>query len=163
MNRKLLSSMLFGFMLLMVTSNSFIACTSDKDKKGNKAYIRIPSEPEKLNPLTTEDVNAVQVMSNIFLSLLDFDAKTLDLVPVLAKNRPIATPIDTGKYKGGIAYTYEIREEATWDNGKPVTAADYIFTIKAILNKKAGANNLRSGLDFIKDIVVDAQNPKKFF
>jgi peptide/nickel transport system substrate-binding protein len=162
MNRKLLSSMLFGFMLLMVTSYSFIACTSDKDKKGNTAYIRIPGEPEKLNPLTTEDANAVQVMSNIFLSLLDFDAKTLELVPVLAKNRPAATPIDTGKYKGGIAYTYEIRDEATWDNGKPITAADYIFTIKAILNKKSGANNLRSGLDFIKDIVVDAQNPKKF-
>lgn len=162
MNRKLLPKVVSAFLLIIVTMLTFTACKSDKDKKGNTAYVRLAGEPEKLNPLTTEDINAIQVMGNIFLPLLDFDPQTLDLVPVLAKSRPSVATIDTGKYKGGTAYTYEIRDEAIWDNGKPVTAADYIFTLKAILNKKSGANNLRSSLDFIKDIAIDAQNPKKF-
>ncbi|NJN34264.1 MAG: hypothetical protein HC817_08455 [Saprospiraceae bacterium] len=113
-----------------------------------------------MNPLTTEDVNSVNVMDNIFLPLLDFDPQTFELVPVLAKSRPIISTVDTGKFKGGASYTYEIRDEAVWDNGAPVTAADYIFTVKAILNKKSGANNLRNSLDFVKDIQIDAQNPK---
>ena len=129
---------------------------------GNKTYVRLSTDPDRLNPLTTEDGNAMQVISYMFPALLDFDPQTLELTPLLAKNRPIVVPIDTGKLKGGTSYTYEIRDEAMWDNGKPVTAADYIFTIKAILNPKSGANNWRSGLDFISNIVVDATNPKKF-
>lgn len=162
MNRKLLLNVVSGIIFLFITLFIFEACKSDKDKKGNTAYVRLTGEPEKLNPLTTEDINANQVTNNIFLTLLDFDPKSLELVPVLAKSLPAVAAIDTGKYKGGTSYTYEIRDEAVWDNGKPVTASDYIFTVKAILNKKSGAANMRSSLDFIKDIVVDAQNPKKF-
>ena len=162
MNQKLLTRVLPVVLFLVISFSVFTACNSDKDKRGNTATVRLTGEPERLNPLTTEDVNATQVMGLIFLSLLDFDPQTLELVPVLAKSRPSVSTIDTGVYKGGTSYTYEIRDEATWDNGNPITAADYIFTVKAILNKKSGANNLRSGLDFINDIVVDSQNPKKF-
>lgn len=151
--------------LLVCVASLFHFCKSDNKSAsltGNKTYIRLSNEPERLNPLTTEESNAVQVMSYMFPTLLDFDPQTLELIPVLAKSRPIVATIDTGKLKGGTSYTYEIRDEATWDNGAPVTAADFVFTLKAILNPKSGANNLKSGLDFIKNIVIDAANPKKF-
>jgi peptide/nickel transport system substrate-binding protein len=159
MNRKRLFYVLpFCFIIALF---SFSACKPE-DKKGNVATVRLVSEPDKLNPLTTEDVNAILVMNQIFFPLLDFHPKTFELTPVLAKTRPAVVRLDTGVYKGGVAYTYEIRDEAVWDNGSPVTAADYVFTLKTILNKKTGSANLRSGLDFVKDVVVDAQNPKKF-
>ena len=151
--------------VLIFVASTFQFCKSD-DKaaglSGNKAYVRLSNEPERLNPLTTEESNAIQVMSYMFPTLLDYDPQTLELVPVLAKSRPIVATIETGSLKGGTSYTYEIRDEAMWDNGTPVTSADVVFTVKAILNPKSGASNLRSGLDFIKDIVVDAANPKKF-
>lgn len=151
------------FFLLPAMLFFFSQCNLfNKPGKGNTVTIRLNGEPEKLNPLISEEANAVQVMNNIFMTLLDFDAKTLELVPLLAKNRPTVSPIDTGIYKGGLAYIYEIRDEAVWDNGTPVTAADYIFTVKAVMDKQSGANNFRSGLDFIRDIVTDAKNPKKF-
>ena len=162
MNRKLLTQSIAVILISFAASTFFVSCNGDKDSRGNAVTVRLTGEPEKLNPLVTEEGNAIQVINNIYLSLLDFDPQTLELTPLLAKSRPTTSPIDTGNYKGGIAYTFEIRDEATWDNGKPVTAEDYIFSVKAILNKKSGANNLRSGIDFIKDIVVDAQNPKKF-
>ena len=162
MNQKLLTRVLSVVLFLVVSFSVFTACNPDTDKRGNNVTVRLTGEPERLNPLTTEDVNSTQVMGLIFLSLLDFDPQTLELVPVLAKSRPSVSAIDTGANKGCTSYTYEIRDEALWDNGKPITAADYIFTVKAILNKKSGANNLRSGLDFINDIIVDSQNPKKF-
>jgi peptide/nickel transport system substrate-binding protein len=142
----------------------FNACKSDNAKTpltGNAVYVRLAAEPNGLNPLTTEDGSSIQITSQIFQSLLEFDPQTLELTPVLAKSRPIVASIDTGRFKGGTAYTYEIREEATWKDGSPVTAADVAFTVKAVLNKKAGANNYRSTIDFIKDIVIDPVNPKK--
>lgn len=151
--------------LLILVASIFSLCKFDNKPPvltGNRTYVRLSGEPERLNPLTTEEANAMQVMSYMFPTLLDFDAQTLELTPILAKSRPIVATIDTGKLKGGTSYTYEIRDEAMWDNGKPVTAADFIFTLKAILNPKSGANNWRSGLDFINDVVIDAANPKKF-
>ena len=145
--------------LLILVATVFSFCKfNDKPATltGNRTYVRLPNEPERLNPLTTEDGSSMLIISYMFPALLDFDPQTLELTPLLAKNRPIVVPIDTGKLKGGTSYTYEIRDEAMWDNGKPVTAADYIFTIKVILNPKSGANNWRSGLDFISNIVVDA-------
>ncbi len=129
---------------------------------GNDVYVRLGSEPNSLNPLTTEDASAMQVMNQMFQTLLEFDPQTLELTPVLAKSRPTTVKLDTGRFKGGASYTYEIRDEATWKDGSPVTASDVVFTVKAILNKKSGANNLRSNIDFIKDITIDAANPKKF-
>ncbi len=140
---------------------SIISCKPENDR-GNIVTVRTPTEPDKFNPLITEDVSSILITSQIFMPLLEYDPKTLDITPVLAKSRPLVVRLDTGKYKGGTSYTFEIREEAVWDNGKPVTATDYLFTVKTILNKKIGASNLRSGLDFIKDITLDAQNPKKF-
>ena len=134
--------------------------TADRPS-GNNVVVRLTGEPERLNPLTTEEANAIQVMNQIFLPLLDFDPETFALTPVLAKSRPTVATIDTGKLKGGTAYTYEIRDEAQWSNGQPVTAADVAFTIKAILNRKSGAANLRSTIDFVKNVVVDPSNPKK--
>lgn len=151
--------------LLILVASFFSLCKLDNKPPvltGNRTYVRLTGEPERLNPLTTEETNAIQVMSYMFPTLLDFDAQTLELTPIVAKSRPIVATIDTGKLKGGTSYTYEIRDEAMWDNGKPVTAADFVFTLKAILNPKSGANNWRSGLDFINDVVVDAANPKKF-
>ena len=151
------------FTLILV--GLLVGCTSCKNEskgKGNTVTIRLAGEPERLNPVTTEEANATQIMSHIFLPLLDFDPKTLELMPVLAKNRPLVVNIDTGALKGNLGYVYEIKDEATWDDGKPVTAADYIFTIKTILNKKVSASDYRSTLDFISDIIPDPQNPKKF-
>lgn len=152
------------FTLLM----AFSACKNDPKAAasapitGNNVYLRLPLDPNGLNLLTTEDAAGIQVGNQIFQSLLEFDPKTLELTPVLAKARPTVTTIDTGRLKGGTAYTYDIRDEAAWPNGTPVTAADVVFTVKAILNKKSGSNNLRTSIDFVKDITIDAANPKKF-
>ncbi len=160
MNRKRLFPTAF-LVLFMIFSLNFIACKGG-DSRGNTVIVRLSSEPERLNPLTTEDAVASQISANIFQYLLDYDPQTFELTPVLAKSRPTVSTVDTGKYKGNVAYAYEIREEAKWDNGKPVTAQDYIFTVKTIFNKYAGASNLRTTVDFISDIVADPQNPRKF-
>jgi peptide/nickel transport system substrate-binding protein len=118
--------------------------------------------PDGLNPLTSKAANAKYIQSNLFCRLLEFDKQTFDLIPSLAVATPVAKTITEGKFKGGISISYEIHPQAVWDNGTPVTAADYIFTIKAIKNPKCWSSQIRPYFDFIDDIVIDEKNLKKF-
>lgn len=134
-----------------------------KDDKGNQVTAGLISEPDGLNPvLNITNGYARQIMErHIFAFLGDTDPNTYQNVPFLAKAEPIITPIDTGAFKGGIAYTFEILDEAKWDNGLPITGHDLVFSVKAILNPKVNAAAWRGYVEFIKDIKVDASNPKK--
>jgi peptide/nickel transport system substrate-binding protein len=118
-------------------------------------------EPERLNPVFYPSAVASEVNQYLFLPLADFDPYTSELRPVLIKNIPEETDILEGTYKGGISYTFEIKEEAKWDDGKPITMQDYIYTLKAILHPSSPASNLRSYIRTIADVKMDSINPRK--
>lgn len=152
---------IFYVLMVLVLASCGKGCGS---KTALPLSIAIQREPTTLNPiLGAGDPYSGQIANrHLYMSLLDNDPTTLELIPYLAKANPTITFINDGPNKGGVAYEYEILDEAVWDNGKPITAADYIFTIKAILNPKTNANKIRSYFDFIKDVQIDANNPKKF-
>jgi peptide/nickel transport system substrate-binding protein len=120
------------------------------------------SDPDGLNPLTSKAANAENIEDNIFCRLLEFNRETFQLEPALALDRPIIETLTKGKYRGGMSLTYEIRPEATWDDGTPVTGNDYLFTIKAVKHQGVNSGGRRLRAEFIADVVVDATNPKKF-
>ena len=94
--------------------------------------------------------------------LLQADKEKLEIIPGLAKSRPFIESITEGPNSGGISLTYEIHEKATWDDGSPVLASDVEFTYKCILNPLIDNESLRPYLDFVKDFIIDENNPKKF-
>lgn len=162
MKRKQSTRLLF-FALAVNAILAFHSCTSDK--KGspeNKVTVRVAQDPDRLFPLMTNNAVSSQVLSHLYMSMLEFDSKTLQLTPMLAKALPTVSPIDTGANKGGVAYTFEVNENAHWDNNTPVTAQDYVFTLKAAFNPKLDANVWRGVLDFISDVQIDPSNPRKF-
>jgi peptide/nickel transport system substrate-binding protein len=118
-------------------------------------------EPDGLNPVTSYTATASFIQENIFSKLLEYNKENQELEPVLALQRPIIKHLTEGEFKGGLSLEYEIRPEATWDNGSPITGHDYLFTIKAIKLKKI-SSALQPYLEFIKEIVVNKDNPKKF-
>ena len=70
--------------------------------------------------------------------------------------------IREGEYAGGLSFSYEMRPEARWENGDPVTAHDYLFTLKAVMNPKVAAASWRGFLAFIKHVEIDQDNERKF-
>jgi peptide/nickel transport system substrate-binding protein len=123
---------------------------------------RLRAEPDKLSPILTVKGHALQVADILFPMLVNFDPVTYKLEPVLTKSRAEKQIITDGPHKGGVAYTYEILEEAVWDDGKPVTGKDYLFTIKAVFNPNVKATAYQSGLSAIQEIQIDPSNPKRF-
>jgi peptide/nickel transport system substrate-binding protein len=152
----------YGLLLLLAT----LSCNSQHPKEAEASQsvvCRLSSEPEKLSPFTSADAVTQQLLSNLFQKLTDFDPITLEKKPVLVKKVPQIVKVDTGKWKGGISLTYEMNDSARWDNGTPITAADYMFSLKIILNPYVNAGLWRAYLDnLLCDVQLYPENPKKW-
>ena len=136
-----------------------------KDKKSldRALVVRQMSDPDMLNPLNFKSSDAQVISSLIFAGINSMEMKCeYDLTPFLTKQLGIVSEIKEGEFAGGMKLEYEIREEAKWDNGDPVTALDYVFTIKAIMNPKTNCQHLKSLYNWVGDVVIDPSNPKKY-
>jgi peptide/nickel transport system substrate-binding protein len=92
---------------------------------GDWLIAHILSDPEQLNPLTSNDATASSILGYIFESLLRRDPRTLELKPHLAVARP---EISGDK----LEYTFKLRQDAHFQDGKPLTGEDVLFSLKAI-------------------------------
>lgn len=151
---------LIAYLLLFISLSVFFSCHSDGGSSGT-LKIRIAGEPDYIHPMLSKSPVSRQVERNIFLKLMDFDPVTLALTPMLAESQPSVERIDTGLYKGSVAYTYQIRKEAKWDNGSDVTSFDCLYALKAALLPDVNAKSWRDLLSHYKDILVDSSQPKK--
>jgi len=138
----------------------FNSCSSYKRDR-SEVVIQELADPDMLNPINSTDASAQAMQSNIFQTLLNYDFKTLKLVPILVDSLP---KISTDSL-GHMLLTFEIRKEAKWDNGTPVTPKDVEFTIKAIKNPKVMDEPLKPYFDFINSVLYMQyyqNNPRKF-
>jgi peptide/nickel transport system substrate-binding protein len=131
-------------------------------RSSNEVSIRLEAEPDRLNPLLSTISYSRQVFDPLHLYLMNYDPTTLVLVPQLLKETPKIELIKNGVYEGGTKYSFEIREEAVWDDGKPITAADYEATLKLIFNPFLPTLGYRTFLENIQSFDIDKMNPKKF-
>jgi peptide/nickel transport system substrate-binding protein len=83
------------------------------------------SDPEQLNPLTSNDSASSDVLELIFEGLLSRDPRTLAFKPVIAEARPEIS-------QNHLSYTFKIRKDAHFQDGRPVTGEDILFSVKAI-------------------------------
>ena len=156
------------YLFIFVCISSFIiSCKSDSYPPDNKVqdgtlHIRKKTDAQKLHPFVYPSPKARDIYQYIFPQLADFDPVTLKLIPVLIKAIPEEIKITEGPNSGSIKFTIEYLPEAKWDDDKDVTAQDYIFSVKTVKNLKVKAGGYRSHLQFISDIIVDPNNPKKF-
>jgi peptide/nickel transport system substrate-binding protein len=96
-----------------------------KPVTGDWLVIHSLSDPEQLNPFTSSDAGSAEVNQYIFESLLTRDPRTLEFKPYIAESRP---EISANK----LAYTFKIRPDARFQDGRPVTGADVLFSLKVI-------------------------------
>jgi len=91
---------------------------------------RLTGEPTTLNAVLQSSGPEAQVLQYVQRNLFDFDS-SLRLVPGLAEGME-ASP-------DGLEYTIALRPDAVWEDGRPVTAKDAVFTIRRIADPKVPA------------------------
>jgi len=92
---------------------------------GDWLVIHSLSDPEQLNPLTSSDATASEILAFIFQSLLTRDPRSLELKPLIAESRPVIS-------EDKRVYTFKLRRDARFQDGKPLTGEDVLFSIKVI-------------------------------
>ncbi|MGH7845240.1 MAG: peptide-binding protein [Candidatus Binatia bacterium] len=112
-------------MVLPVTARSIPAQAPEKPVTGDWLVMHSLSDPEQLNPLTSNDAASSEVLAYIFESLLTRDPRTLGLKPYIAEARPTVSADKR-------TYTFKIRRDARFQDGRPLTGEDVLFSVKAI-------------------------------
>ncbi len=154
--------------LLFITAITFLAsCGSDSNTTKKEYKLNRPVDEviewelanfKTLNIMIDAAAEAQYTMMTMFYTSTNYDRKTLELVPVLVKSLPEKSTND----KGELLFTYEIRPEAKWDNGSPITAKDLEFSLKVLKNPKVDCQADRSEFTFIDNVILYNDNPKKY-
>lgn len=113
---------------------------------GDWLVLHTLSDPEQLNPLTSSDAGSSEVLAYVFETLLTRDPRTLAFKPLIAEARP---EISQDK----LTYIFKIRKDAKFQDGRPITGEDILFSVKAIKCPFVNAPFLR----VYYDSLVDAQ------
>jgi peptide/nickel transport system substrate-binding protein len=116
-------------------------------QRGDWLVIHQLSDPENLNPLTSNDAGSTEVLNWILPSLIGVDPATLEQRPMLAE----ALPTISSDF---LSFTFRLRPGITFSDGRPMSAEDVVFTLKAILNPAVQAPHLRNYFDSVADAVA---------
>ena len=84
-------------------------------------------EPSRLNPIVAPDVVTKWLIETIFDGLVAINDK-MEIIPELATTWDISAD--------GKVYTFKLRTDVKWHDGKPLTADDVKFTYDSIIDPK---------------------------
>ena len=94
--------------------------------RGNSA------DPETLDQHKTTTAHEGHILRDLYEGLVAYDAKG-DIIPGVAQSWEAS--------QDGLAYTFRLRPDATWSNGDPVTAQDFVFSFRRMQDPQTGAKN----------------------
>ena len=115
---------LVAILLACVMALSMAACTNNNGSQ--YLPICIASEPDSLDPALNSAVDGATMIAHLFSGLAKWGQKadgTLEIVPDMAEE--LVKPVKNDD--GTVTYTYKIRKDAKWSDGKAVTANDFVF------------------------------------
>ena len=146
-------------LLLLLCVGVLASCSAPADKQTqNRVRIRWAQDPGNLDPLVVSNSSAFEVANLTHCSLLMGREAPNDFVPWLAA----AFPTVERTADSLLLVSYQIRPEATWDNGSPVLARDVALTLK-VMNCPGLPTEMDQALfGFIRDIRLDSADARHF-
>lgn len=106
------------------------ACSGPAGSPGSLLNRGIGPEPESLDPHHTRTTQAHRVQRDLFEGLVGYSA-TGELIPAAAERWEISAD--------GLTYTFWIREDAAWSNGDALTAQDFVFSFRRLVDPGTAA------------------------
>ena len=89
------------------------------------------AEPETLDPQLMKGVTENRIALGLFEGLVTNHPTDLSIQPGVAESWEITD--------GGLTYTFKLRSDAKWSDGKPITSTDFIVSWKRLLSKETAA------------------------
>ena len=149
--------------LVCALAVALLAGSPGRAAQHDSLTIGVTQFPATLNP----DIDAMAAKSYVLgMTLRPFTVYDADwrLVCLLCTRLPsldnrLAVPVDLGSGKKGVELTYQIRPDAKWGDGVPVTTADVLFTYQVGRDPQSAVANA----EFYRRITsIDVKDDKTF-
>jgi oligopeptide transport system substrate-binding protein len=116
-----------------VLAASALGCAPGKDPSGGEAATLrrgISGEPATLDPAQCTDTFSDEVLRDLYEGLTAESASGA-VIPGIASSWSVDP--------SGTLYTFKLRANALWSNGKPVTAQDFVVAWQRVFDPKQGS------------------------
>jgi oligopeptide transport system substrate-binding protein len=109
-----------------------LACLAGAPPAAAETVLRIAnlSEPDSLDPHKEQLKPEDTITPNLFEGLVVLDPKG-NITPGVAESWSVS--------EDGLSYRFKLRANAKWSNGDPVTAGDFVFSLRRLEDPRAAA------------------------
>ena len=115
-----------------LANNSVFFGKTDPPKDNILRYVS-GSEPESLDPQISDGQPEARIYMALFEGLAEYDPKTTAPIPALAERWEINN--DSSEF------TFHLRRNGRFSNGDPITARDFVYTIRRGMSPKLASRN----------------------
>ena len=146
----------FIYIILSLSLSMFIACqpkpqsTKKAEKQNKAAHNRLVrnfySEPDSLHPIRSTDAYAKIIHDHVLDSFLKRNLDTFEWDPHLAEKWTVS--------EDGKTFTFTLRKDVTWHDGKPLTAQDVVFSFNAYKDPSFGGARFVSYFEHIESATI---------
>jgi peptide/nickel transport system substrate-binding protein len=121
--------------------------------EGDWLIVHLVADAEGMNPITTNDASASEIQGYMYETLNNLDPVTFELIPYLAQLPEISSD--------HLSYTYQLKKNVAFSDGKPLTGEDVIFSMKCIKDPYVDDAALRNYYESVKRIDLVNGDPYK--
>ena len=119
----------FTILALFVASFGFAASAQEG---GILIGTNFGGDPTNMNPLISNNTVELALNEFLFPSLFNIDPETRAPMKAGRNDQDNGLALDWSISDDGLVYTFNLRDDITWNDGAPVTAFDYKFTFDAL-------------------------------
>jgi oligopeptide transport system substrate-binding protein len=128
----LATSVLAGISCRVVATSGDFYGSTVPPKQNILRYVN-GDEPETLDPPVSSGQPEARIYMALFEGLVEYDPKSLNAIPGIAESW---TPNNDSS-----EFVFHLRHNARWSNGEPITAQDFVYTIRRGLSPELASKN----------------------
>ncbi len=115
--------------------------------EGFEMNINIASEPQSIDPALNSAVDGAIMLNHMFEGLMRWNDSGVETAGTNGScTNAVLAPGQAESYEkvtnedGTVTYTFKLRDDAKWSDGKDVTAQDFVFTWQRLVNPETAAD-----------------------
>lgn len=129
-------------LLAMLLAALMLVCVGTAALADASITFQMGGEPECMDPTINDYSSGSYALQSLFRGLYKYDADGA-LVPAMAESYEVS--------EDGCTYTFKLKEGLKWSDGSPLTARDFEYSWKRVLNPEVGSETAYTLYGVIKD------------
>jgi oligopeptide transport system substrate-binding protein len=113
------------------------------------------TEPESLDPQIVRGAAEWTIAAALFEGLVVADPATLAPAPGVAESWTVSPD--------GLVYRFNLRPDARWSDGTPLTAEDFVYSARRLLSPGLGSTHVENTLIFLRNADAYVEGREKDF